>query len=110
MESLKMNSVDAVVRDLLDGMRNAYLHMAIGEPHRAIECVNDVEKAHLRLSGLLQGDPANEALAGRILFQAIRQSIESLRILAKDYIGSPMSSSAIVEFVARSVNPARADD
>ncbi|MEO8344691.1 MAG: hypothetical protein ABI607_03250 [Betaproteobacteria bacterium] len=108
MDPLAVDAVDAVVREMLDGMRNAHLQMVIGDPYRAIECLEGAAEAHQRLAVLFHEDAGNEVLAGRILYQVIEQRMEALRSLAKEALNSPMTSAEVVASVAKPLDAARA--
>ena len=109
MDPRGLDDVDAVVRDMLDAMRNALLQMVVGEPYRAVECLDAAKGAHRQLAVLFLGDHANEALAGRILFQVIEQRIEALSSLAKDSLNSAMTTAEVVASVARPLAPTRTE-
>jgi hypothetical protein len=101
VDRLDGETVDSVVREMLDGMRNAHLQLVLGDAHSARVCLRDAAAAHERLAVLFHGDPGYEALAGRILFQVIGQRMESLSELAIDSYEHPLRAVEVVEFVAK---------
>lgn len=105
MPSLQTDTVDAVVRQMLDAMRNGHLSLVQGEPLRAMAYVHEAAAAHERLAVLFHGDPDNEALAGRILFDVIGQRMEAMKALGNEIMASPMPMADIVAFVAKPLDP-----
>ncbi len=105
-----MEAVESVVRDMLDAMRNAHLQMVLGDPQRAIEWLRGSAAAHRRLGVLFHGDPQNEAMAGRILFQVIDQRMQSLMCLAEESLASPLPPGDVVAFVAKPLEPLRPEE
>ena len=110
MDNRSGEVIDAVVRQMLDGMRNAHLQMVIGDPSRAIECLEEAAAAHHQLAILFRGNAEYEAIAGRILFRVIEQRMESLRSLAGHCLESPLPASDVVAFVAEPLQPANIDE
>ena len=110
MSSLEFDLVDAVVRQMLDAMRNAHLQMVMGDADRALEWLQDAAVAHERLNALFRGDIKNEALAGRILFDVIGQRMLALSDFAREYLDEPLAAADIVAFVAKPLDPLNASD
>ena len=110
MDNRSGEVIDAVVRQMLDGMRNAHLQMMIGDPARAIECLEEAAAAHQQLAILFRGNAEFEAIAGRILFRVIDQRMESLRSLAIHCLENPLPASDVVAFVATPLQPAGVDE
>ncbi len=100
MSSLKARSdtVDAVVREMLDAMRNAHLQMVMGDAPRAIEWLQDADEAHKRLDKLFHGD---------ILFDVIGQRMEALSDFAREYISESVAMAEVVAFVEKPLDPAK---
>jgi len=109
VSSLKARSdtVDAVVREMLDAMRNAHLQMVMGDAPRAIEWLRDADDARKRLDRLFHGDIQNEALAGRILFDVIGQRMGALSDFAREYINGSVAMAEVVAFVEKPLDPAK---
>ena len=80
-------------------MRNAHLRMVLGDSTRTMEFLNEADQALVKLGTLFKGDPVNEALAGRVLFEVIAERQASLRELVRQSEDRPLSSTAVVEFV-----------
>jgi len=63
MSSLDTDTVDAVVCQMLDAMRNAHIQMVVGSPQGAMDCIAEAAIAHNRLDMLFQGNLAVDSLA-----------------------------------------------
>jgi hypothetical protein len=105
MTSIDVTTVDGVVRQMLDAIRNAHLQTALGQPARALDYLHDAAGAHERLEILFQGDSDNEALAGRILYRVIEQRIASLGALVQECLTSPMSADDVLAQVSKPHEP-----
>lgn len=107
MSALDGDAVDSVVRQMLDAIRNAHMLMVLGEPHRAIVYVREARGAHERLGVLFNGNSANEALAGRILYDVIGHRMESLSALARECLQQPLPQEEVVALVAKPLEQSR---
>ena len=104
MSSLDTDTVDAVVCQMLDAMRNAHIQMVVGSPQGAMDCIAEAAIAHSRLDMLFQGNPQNEALAGRILHEVIGQRMAALHDLAVDSLAAPLRTADVIALVTKPLN------
>src|SRR4030095_9777035 len=106
MSPSRPDAVDVVVRQMLDGMRNAHLQMVLGDPPRALEYLEEAAVPQAPLSVLFQGDTLNQSIAGQILYQVIGQRMESLSQLARHCLKQPLPAADVVAYVAKPLDPA----
>jgi len=97
--------LETKVRDLLDAMRNAHLQMVIGSPHRALQYVDDAERACAQLQEQFDQSRTAQILASALMLQVLRERAASLRGLIGESLISPKTPEEVVDFVARPLPP-----
>ena len=103
-----VDEVDALLRKLLDAMRNAHLQTVLGDSARALEYLSEAKEASNSLGDLYARNPDAAAIAGRVLSHVLEDRIVSLRSLINEALKSPMTSLEVVEFVAKPLPPSKA--
>lgn len=106
-ERTDIDEVDALLRKLLDAMRNAHLQMVVGDSMKALDYLSEASEASNSLGELYTRRPEAAEIAGRVLSHVLEDRIVSLRSLIKEALTSPLSSKEVVEFVAKPLPPSK---